>query len=134
MPTRYREDIAERSDGRLVATVDLSDRCLLIYPFPDWEEIERKLVRLPTLNAAARRLQRLMLGHATEIELDGHGRVLIPPKLREFAQLDRQAMLIGQGSRFELWDETHWNEQREQWLKGDVGDTELPPEFGNLSF
>ena len=134
MPTRYREDIAERSDGRLVATVDLSDRCLLIYPFPDWEEIERKLVRLPTLHAAARRLQRLMLGHATEIELDGHGRVLIPPKLREFAQLDRQAMLIGQGSRFELWDETHWNEQREQWLKGDVGDTELPPEFGNLSF
>jgi MraZ protein len=43
-------------------------------------------------------------------------------------------MLIGQGARFELWDEAHWNEQREQWLKGGDGDTELPPEFGNLSF
>jgi MraZ protein len=133
MPTRYRESIAERSHGNLVATVDLSDRCLLIYPFPDWEEIERKLVRLPTLNAAVRRLQRLMIGHATEIELDGHGRVLIPPKLREYAGLDRQAMLIGQGSRFELWDEAHWNERREQWLKGDDSGAELPPELGSLS-
>jgi MraZ protein len=132
MPTRYREDITARSNGKLIATVDLTDRCLLIYPFPDWEEIERKLVRLPTLNAAARRLQRLMLGHATEIELDAHGRVLIPPKLREFATLDRQAMLIGQGSRFELWDETHWNEKRDQWLE--EKETELPAEFGNLSF
>lgn len=132
MPTRYREDITARSNGKLIATVDLSDRCLLIYPFPDWEEIERKLVRLPTLNAAARRLQRLMLGHATEIELDAHGRMLIPPKLREFASLDRQAMLIGQGSRFELWDEAHWNEKRDQWLE--EKETELPADFGNLSF
>jgi MraZ protein len=116
MPTRYRERLAERSGGRMVVTVD-RDPCLLLYPLPDWEEIERKLMRLPSLNEAARRLQRLMVGHATDVELDGHGRVLLPPKLREFAGLVRDAVLIGQGNRFELWDEARWNERRDQWLK-----------------
>lgn len=133
MPARYRETLGERSDGRLVATVDRGDRCLLIYPLTDWEEIERKLMRLPTLNPQARRLQRLMVGHATDLELDSHGRVLIPPKLREYAGLTRQATLIGQGNRFELWDETHWNERRDEWLQQseEVGD--LPPELEQLS-
>ena len=70
MPTRYRERLQERCGGKLVITVD-KDQCLLIYPLPDWEEIERKLMRLPTLNPEARRLQRLMVGHATDLELDG---------------------------------------------------------------
>jgi len=100
MPARYRELLLERGDGRLVVTVDRSDRCLLIYPLPDWEEIERKLMRLPTLNAQARRLQRLMVGHATDLELDSHGRVLIAPKLREFAGLSRQATLMTRGCRW----------------------------------
>src|SRR6476660_8251157 len=86
IPTRYRERLMTRADGHLVATVDC-DYCLLIYPLPDWEEIERKLVRLPALNKQARRLQRLMVGHATDLELDSHGRVLVPPKLREYAGL-----------------------------------------------
>lgn len=133
MPTRYRERIVERSNGRLIATVDRSDRCLLIYPMPDWEEIELKLRRLPTLNPVVRRLQRLMIGHATDLDLDGSGRVLLPPSLREFAGLSRSAMLIGQGSRFELWDEAHWNECREEWLKVDEMAEELPPELETLS-
>ncbi len=133
MPTRYRERILERSNGRLVATVDRADRCLLIYPLPEWEDIERKLMRLPTLNPMARRLQRLMVGHATDLELDSHGRVLVPPKLREYASLARQAMLIGQGNRFELWDESHWNERREEWLKVDESAEELPAELEQLS-
>ena len=133
MPARYRDTLVERSAGRLVATVDRSDKCLLIYPLPDWEEIERKLMRLPTLNPQARRLQRLMVGHATDLELDSHGRVLVPPKLREYAGLSRQAMLIGQGSRFELWDEQHWNERRDEWLQaGDVAGA-LPAELESLS-
>ena len=98
MPTRYRERLLERCQGKLVITVD-RDQCLLLYPLPDWEEIERKLMRLPTLNEQARRLQRLMVGHASDVELDGHGRVLLPPKLREFARLERNAILIGQGAR-----------------------------------
>jgi MraZ protein len=133
MPTRFREQIVERSHGRLVVTVDRSDRCLLIYPLPDWEIIEQKLVKLPTLNVAARRLQRLMIGHATEIELDANGRMLIPPTLRDYANLSRQAMLIGQGSRFELWDAAHWNEKREHWLKVDESEEPLPPELESLS-
>ena len=84
IPTRYRERLASRCDGQLVATVD-RDYCLLIYPQPDWEEIERKLVRLPSLNKQARRLQRLMVGYATEIEIDGHGRILLSRELRDFA-------------------------------------------------
>jgi len=124
VPTRYRERIAARCDGHLVVTVD-RDYCLLIYPLPDWEEIERKLVRLPALDRKARRLQRLMVGHATEVELDGHGRILLSKELREFAGLDKHTVLIGQGNKFELWDEERWNEKRDSWLADEEGD-ELP--------
>jgi MraZ protein len=132
MPTRYRERLQEICGGKLVVTVD-KDQCLLIYPLPDWEEIERKLMRLPTLNPQARRLQRLMVGHATDLELDGHGRVLLPPKLREFGLLTRDAMLIGQGSRFELWDEARWNERRDEWLASDDTTADLSAELETLS-
>jgi MraZ protein len=132
MPTRYREQIAELSQGRLVVTVD-RDQCLLIYPLPEWEQIERKLMSLPSLHAQARRLQRLMVGHATDLELDGHGRFLVPPELREFAQLGRQGMLIGQGNRFELWDEARWTQRRDEWLKSEEASTDLPSELDSLS-
>jgi MraZ protein len=132
MPTRYRERLLERCQGKLVITVD-RDQCLLLYPLPDWEEIERKLMRLPTLNEQARRLQRLMVGHASDVELDGHGRVLLPPKLREFAHLERNAILIGQGARFELWDEQRWDERRDEWLNAEHSADLLPPELGSLS-
>lgn len=132
LPTRYRERIVERCEGRLVVTID-RDHCLLIYPLPEWEEIERKLMRLPSLNEQARRLQRLMVGHATDIELDGHGRVLLPPKLREFAALERDGVLIGQGNRFELWDEARWNARRDAWLSDETTPAELPADLGTLS-
>lgn len=132
MPTRYRERLAERSAGRLVVTID-RDQCLLLYPLPDWEEIERKLMRLPTLNLQARRLQRLMVGHATEVELDGHGRLLLPPQLRDFGSLTRDVMLIGQGNRFELWDEARWNERRDEWLKEEELPAGLSAELESLS-
>ena len=133
VPTRYRERIASRCEGHLVTTVD-RDYCLLIYPLPDWEEIERKLVRLPSLNKQARRLQRLMVGYATEQEWDSSGRILLPRELREFAGLDRQTLLIGQGNKFELWDEGRWNERRDQWLAADDGEeVDLPAELESLS-
>jgi MraZ protein len=133
IPSRYRDRITSRADGQLVATVD-RDSCLLIYPLPDWEEIERKLVRLPTLNPQSRRLQRLMIGYATELEMDGHGRILVSRELREFAGLDRQAMLIGQGNKFELWDEERWNTRRDEWLAADDGESaDLPQELESLS-
>ena len=115
IPTRYRDRILSRSNGEVVVTVD-RDYCLLIYPYPDWEEIERKLIRIPTMNKQARRLQRLMVGYATEMELDGNGRILISKELREFANLDRQAILLGQGKKFELWNDKSWSDKRDSWL------------------
>lgn len=133
IPVRYREQLMTRAEGRLVATVD-RDYCLLIYPLPDWEEIERKLTRLPALNKQSRRLQRLMLGHATELEMDSHGRVLLTRELREFAGLDRQAMLIGQGNKFELWSEERWSVRRDEWLADDDGEEAgLPQELESLT-
>jgi MraZ protein len=132
MPNRYREQIAELAQGKLVVTVD-KDQCLLIYPLPEWEQIERKLMSLPSLNATARRLQRLMVGHATDLPLDGHGRLLLPPELREFAKLGRHGMLIGQGNRFELWDEVRWSERRDAWLTSEETPTDLPSELEALS-
>jgi MraZ protein len=132
MPTRYRERLREQAQGRVVVTVD-RDQCLLIYPLPEWEQIERKLMALPTLHGQSRRLQRLMVGHATDLDLDGHGRLLLPPELREFAGLDRHAMLVGQGGRFELWDEARWTERRDFWLKSEESTTDLPAELDSLS-
>lgn len=133
IPTRYRERLTERSDGQLVATVD-RDYCLLLYPLPAWEEIERKLIRLPSLNRQARRLQRLMIGYASELEMDGQGRVLLPRELRDFAQLDRHAILIGQGNKFELWDQERWNERRDSWLADEESETgSLPADLETLS-
>ncbi len=133
IPVRYRDQLMTRAEGRLVATVD-RDYCLLVYPLPDWEEIERKLTRLPALNKQSRRLQRLMLGHATELEMDSHGRILLTRELREFAGLDRQAMLIGQGNKFELWSEERWSARRDEWLADDKGDEAgLPQELESLT-
>lgn len=132
IPSRYRERLLTRADGKLVATVD-RDQCLLIYPLPDWEEIERRLDRMPGLKPQVRQLQRLMLGYATELEMDGHGRILVSRELRDFAALDKQAMLVGQGKKFELWDEERWTARRDEWLAGSDRDGEqLPPELADL--
>ena len=91
-------------------------------------------MRLSSFNQSTRRLQRLMVGYASELEMDGHGRVLIPRELREFAGLDRQVMLLGQGNKFEIWDEQRWTERRDTWLSGDSGDgPDLPAELESLS-
>ncbi len=121
-----------RCAGEIIVTVD-RDHCLLIYPLPDWEELERKLVRLPSMNKAARRIVRIMVGYATEVDMDANGRILITNELREFASLEKQGMLIGQGNKFELWDETTWNEKCDAWLV-DEDDGELPADLESISF
>jgi len=133
IPTRYRERLRESCGSELVITVD-PDRCLLIYPFPQWQEIERKLMKLPSFDPTSRQLQRLLVGHATEVDMDGQGRVLLPPPLRLFAGLEKRVVMIGQGSKFELWDEAHWTKQRDEWLDTvDLGQLELPSDLENLS-
>ncbi|HEY8553942.1 MAG TPA: division/cell wall cluster transcriptional repressor MraZ [Burkholderiales bacterium] len=132
IPTRYREALLRECGGQMVLTVD-RDGCLLLYPLPEWEEIERKLVRLPSFNKQARRLQRLLMGHATEVELDGAGRILVPPPLREFAGLNKAVVLIGQGNKFELWSEEAWSARRAEWLAQSDDDGELPADLESLS-
>lgn len=131
IPTRYRERLRELCGGKLIITVD-RDYCLLLYPLPDWEEIERKLVSLPNLDRRTRHIQRLLLGHASDCDMDANGRILLPPPLREFAKLDKRVMLIGQGNKFELWDEQTWNDRRDAWLAADDGQ-DLPAELESLS-
>ncbi|PLX62022.1 division/cell wall cluster transcriptional repressor MraZ [Sedimenticola selenatireducens] len=133
VPTRYRERLQEGCASELVVTID-RDHCLLIYPLPEWQEIERKLMKLPSFNKAARNLQRLLVGHATEVEMDGQGRVLLPPALRDFARLEKHVVLIGQGNKFELWDEDRWNSQRADWLdEVNLEDLDLPADLETLS-
>ena len=76
IPSRYRDELMERAQGKLIFTVD-KDQCLLLYPLPEWEQVERKLMSLPSMHARSRKLQRLMVGHATDVELDGPGRVRV---------------------------------------------------------
>ena len=134
VPTKYRDRLTQYSDGQMVVTVD-RERCLLLYPLPDWEEIERKLVRLPSLNKQARSLQRLLMGYATECELDSQGRILLPLPLRSFAELDKHIVMIGQGKKFEIWDEAKWDEQCACWLALESsGDETLPEELESLSY
>src|SRR5690554_6979623 len=68
IPSKYREQLIALSAGRLVVTVDVEDRCLLVYPAPEWEIIEKKIEALPSFNSHSRRIQRLLIGHATRSE------------------------------------------------------------------
>lgn len=107
VPTKYRDRLLESCAGQLVITL-APDRCLLIYPLPTWEPIEQKLVQLSSTNKRARILKRLLIGHAEECLMDSHGRILLSQILRENAHLDKRVVLVGQGNKFELWDEPAW--------------------------
>ena len=133
IPTRHRARLLEQGGGQLIITVD-AGHILLLYPLPEWLKVEQKLNSLPTTNPRARQLQRLLVGHATEVELDGAGRVLLPPPLREFAALDKRVSLVGQGNKFELWDQARFDETREKWLKPDGEDSPLIAELESLSY
>ncbi|MCW8922625.1 MAG: division/cell wall cluster transcriptional repressor MraZ [Gammaproteobacteria bacterium] len=133
VPSRYRERVLEACGGRLVVTVD-PDSCLLVYPLPEWETIESKLIKLPSLNRQARSIQRLLIGHATECEMDGQGRILLPALLREYAGLGKKIVMIGQGKKFEIWDEEAWNDGQKALLESVQDDEgELPVALEELS-
>src|SRR3972149_1358543 len=133
IPTRYREQLARVCSGQMVLTVD-RDHCLLLYPQPEWEEIERKMMKLSSFNKQTRKLQRLLVGPATECGLDGNGRILRAPPLREFAGLNKDVMLIGQGNKFEIWDDGAWNARRAEWLEDEGGGGgKLPPDLESFS-
>jgi transcriptional regulator MraZ len=126
VPTRYRDMLLAHCAGQLVLTAD-ADGCLLVYPQPEWQPIREKLTRLSDSNPTSRALKRLLVGHAEEVAMDEAGRVLVPPALRSYAALDKRAMLVGQGNKFELWDEARWQALTEKMTGFTAGN--LPPEL-----
>ncbi len=107
LPSRLRAELGE--DAQLVITIDAIDPCLCLYPACEWEVIEARLRELPSLLEENRRLLRLLVGNAVDLELDGNGRFLVPARLREFAGLSKTAVLVGQLNKFQLWDESAWD-------------------------
>jgi MraZ protein len=111
-------------------TIDTQASCLAIYPLPEWERVEKDIQGLPTLNPAVKRFQRLVLGYASDLELDGNGRVLLPAPLREYARLEKRAVLVGQGNKLELWSDELWASECEEALT--AGEAEMPSELMEL--
>jgi MraZ protein len=130
IPARYRDELLSSCAGNLVLTVD-ADGCLLVYPEPEWLPIRDKLNKLSSFNPMSRALQRLLVGHAEDVVMDNAGRVLISPVLRSYAALDKSVMLIGQGNKFELWDEAKWQAQQQASLL--LMNGELPNELEGFS-
>ncbi|MDO3388400.1 division/cell wall cluster transcriptional repressor MraZ [Gilvimarinus sp. SDUM040013] len=127
IPTKIREGLVELCAGRLVVTAHTEDKCLLVYPESRWKEILPAIQALPAMNRQARRVQRLLIGHACSLELDGNGRILVPPTLRSHACLDKKLMLAGLGDKLELWDESAWTALMEE-----PGDDDIPAELQSL--
>ena len=134
IPANYRTLIVEEASGSLVVTIDTEQRSLLLYPFPQWQVIEEKLEALPSFQPAARRIQRLLMGHATELELDRQGRILLPTLLRDYADLDKSVILVGQGKKIEIWSEPLWEDARVTWLAESMNENHgVPMELAMLS-
>lgn len=129
IPAKCRDLLAAACEGKIVITAHNQDRCLLVYPEGEWDtNILPKIQSLPSFNKAALRIQRLLIGYASSLELDGNGRVLLPPTLREYAGLEKKLMLVGIGNKFELWNEESW------WASIDESaDGDLPEEMLSLS-
>ncbi|MFA6921424.1 MAG: division/cell wall cluster transcriptional repressor MraZ [Gallionella sp.] len=130
IPARYRDELLSSCAGNLVLTAD-ADGCLLVYPEPEWLPIRDKLSKMSSLNPKIRALQRRLIGYADDVVMDGAGRVLISPALRSYAGLDKNVMLVGQGNKFELWDEAKWQAQQAADLS--FMDGELPSELEGFS-
>ena len=126
IPTRHRDVLATN----LVLTADPS-RCLLLYPRAAWEPLQARLMSLSSFDPKIRALQRLLVGHADDVEVDAAGRILVPPELRRYANLDRRVVLVGQGRKFELWDEQQWQVETAQAIAFPTD--ALPPELSGFS-
>jgi MraZ protein len=126
VPARYRDALLVNGAGRVIVTADPT-QCLLLYPLPEWEPIEKKLNGLSDLDPRTRSLKQLLVGYAHDMDMDGAGRVLLPPMLRKFAELDKSVVMVGQGSKIELWNEARWEAKVAQALS--FGDGALPPEL-----
>jgi MraZ protein len=133
LPTRFRESLRLGCDGNVVVTIDMREKCLLLYPLPEWEIVQRKLEALSNIGEQARLLQRLLIGHATDIGFDSQGRILLPAMLRDFAELEKKLVLVGQGNKIEIWAADQWQGRISDWLTSDSSLLTDSDEFTGLS-
>ena len=113
VPSKYRLDLQQL---KIVVTIDTEDSCLLLYPLNEWLLIEEKVESLPSFNEVTRRIKRLLIGHAHELDIDSQGRVLLPKSLRDYADLNKKTVFVGQGKKFEIWSEDKWNSSCQDWI------------------
>ena len=123
VPAKHREVLAAQSASRVVVTINPDDkaRCLLLYPENEWRDIVRSLSRRDTMNPAIRAIQRLLVGYASELELDAQGRILLSAELRKFARLDKEVSLVGQINKIEIWGVEEFTGSLDQWLAEAAG-------------
>lgn len=134
IPSRYRQRITAEAEGCLVLTLNPLDRSLWLYPQNHWEQIETKLAALSEFDKRSRRTKQMMRGYAHDCQLDSQGRVLIPSELRDYARLLKQVLILGQGNKFEVWDQPSWEQQRDLWLaQVDAQDGEFSEALKSLS-
>jgi MraZ protein len=117
VPARHRDLLEARGISTLIVTLSPWDSCLWAYPLSAWDEVDAKLNALPAADAESRMAKRVILGHATDCVLDAQGRVLVPQDLRDLAGISRRAVVLGQGNKFEVWDDGAWTRRREEWLQ-----------------
>jgi len=111
LPTRYCDSLFADANGAMVCTIHIKDPCLLLYPLPEWEDVAEQLQRLSNQNAQELRFKRLLIGHASDCDMDKSGRILLPATLRSHANLSKNIRLVGQLNKFEIWDEDIWNKR-----------------------
>lgn len=109
MPAKLREGLG----GKFIITKGL-DGCLFVYAMDEWQRVEQKLASLPMSRKTARDFTRFLFGGACEGECDKQGRVLLPANLRRYAGLEREAVIVGVGSRAEIWDAAKWQQYNEE--------------------
>ncbi len=130
IPARHRDALTTLAEGHLVLTAH-PHRCLLLYPEPAWAPIRAKILAAPSLETQSAMLRRLLVGFAVDSEMDTAGRVLVAPELRQYAALEKEVWLIGQGTHFEIWSDAGWRAQQEAIFA--LGDKLLPPGLENLA-
>ena len=130
IPARHRDALQKAAEGRLVLTAH-PHRCLLLYPAPAWEPLRAKILAAPSLEAQSAMVRRLLVGFAEDMEMDGAGRILISPSLRQYAGLEKEVWLVGQGNGLELWSAAGWKAQQETIFA--QGDKLLPPGLADLA-
>ena len=126
VPVRHREPLAQRTQGKPITITKHPDGCLLVFAEPDWIHFRQQVAVLPE---DAKSWKRFFLGGAMDVELDATARVLVPPELRAFAAMDKDVVLLGLDTHFELWDaRRHAAQETEAMQKG------LPDALKNLTY